>query len=77
VLASAILAHEQTIPENGVFSVAAPDYSKDAQRTDSHSCRRRCRFDVLAAAVSHLNSDPHEALWSLAKLEAVDTHTRM
>ncbi len=77
VLAVAVLGRNQPVPANGIFSVAAPDYSKDPQREDAHVFRRRCRFDVLTVLASCINSNPPEISCTYARLETANTHTRI
>ncbi len=77
VIAIAVLAKNQPISETGIFSVAAPDYSKDPQRDDARAFRRRCRFDVLTVITSCVNKNPPEAFCKYSTLEAAETHTRI
>lgn len=77
VITIAVLAKNQPIPETGIFSVAAPDYSKDPQRDDARAFRRRCRFDVLTVITSCVNKNPPEAFCNYSTLEAAETHTRI
>jgi hypothetical protein len=77
VLAIAVLAKNQPIPETGIFRVAATDYSKDPQRDDARAFRQRCRFDVLHVAISSLNANPPAKLCKYSTLAVADTHTRI
>lgn len=77
VLAAAVVGKTQQIPESGIFSVGAPDYSRDPQRSDARAFRKRCRFDVLTVMASCVNSNPPEQFCEFGKLQGADTHTRM
>lgn len=77
VLAGAVVGKGQQVPESGIFSVGAPDYSKDPQRSDARAFRKRCRFDVLAVMASCVNANPPEQFCKLPKLQGADTHTRI
>ncbi|MEK6642566.1 MAG: toll/interleukin-1 receptor domain-containing protein, partial [Planctomycetota bacterium] len=77
ILAVEVLAGRQFVPTENVFSAASINYSRDPQRGDAQFFRRRCRFDVLHAMISCLNANPSENLCNFAKLETMQSHTRI